>query len=121
MADVKPAAPSPVNFDTTPEEDTLIRDIADRYIALLGDCGTPHAHLMVRMDLTAVHLNDMPLDLDGLLAASDFALVHDIEGVGRHLDRDTGRLARRSDGSVVEGVEAGAIFAPRFALKTEAA
>jgi hypothetical protein len=117
MADAKPAAPSPVNFETTPEEDTLIRDIADRFLQLTGHHDAPHMRLNIRMDITAVHLNHMALDLDALLNASDFAFVHDIDGIGRHIDRDTGRLACRSDGSLIEDAQDGAIFVPRCARK----
>ena len=53
------------------------------------------------MDVTAVHANYMPLALSDLLAADDFDFSHDVFGIRRHIDRDTGRL--------------GNCFVPRYA------
>ena len=44
------------------------------------------------MDVTATHCNGCPLNLDGLLHADDFSFAHDIAGIYRHMDRETGRL-----------------------------
>lgn len=44
------------------------------------------------MDLTAVHANDCPLKLQALLEADEFNFSHDVVGIRRKLDRDTGRL-----------------------------
>lgn len=49
------------------------------------------AHQVV-MDLDAVHSNGCPLDFDKLLAFDDFNFYHDIVGIAKHLDRDTGKL-----------------------------
>lgn len=48
--------------------------------------------LTVALDLTACHVNGNPLDLDGLLHADKINLAHDIYGINRHIDHDTGRL-----------------------------
>lgn len=44
------------------------------------------------MDLTACHANGCPLDLDGLLNADGFNFAHDVLGIARHMDRETGKL-----------------------------
>lgn len=41
------------------------------------------------LDLECVNCD---LDLQGLLEANDFNFLHDIAGISRHLDRDTGEL-----------------------------
>jgi len=48
--------------------------------------------LNLTMDITATHRNGNPLDLERLLTTDDFNFYHDIYGIVRHLDRDTGRL-----------------------------
>lgn len=44
------------------------------------------------MDITAVHANGNQLDLTALLAADDSNFAHDVFGIRRHLNRDTGEL-----------------------------
>jgi hypothetical protein len=46
----------------------------------------------VSMDVTATHLNGNPLRLAELLKASLANFGHDITGIHRHLDRNTGKL-----------------------------
>lgn len=53
------------------------------------------------MDITACHANGTPLRLLDLLGADDFNFAHDVFGIERHLDRETGELDGR--------------FMPRFA------
>lgn len=48
--------------------------------------------LQLMMDLTATHANGCPLDLEGLANAKAFDFWHDIRGIQRHLNRDTGKL-----------------------------
>ena len=45
-----------------------------------------------QMDLVAVHLNAVPLDLKKMLKASPFDLAHDVFGIARHLNRENGHL-----------------------------
>lgn len=47
--------------------------------------------LTTAMDVEFVHINT-PLDLNGLLEADDENFAHDISGIRRHLNRDTGEL-----------------------------
>ena len=48
--------------------------------------------LSLSMDLEAVHGNGCPLDFDRLLAFDDFNFAHDMQGIRRHLNRQTGEL-----------------------------
>lgn len=53
------------------------------------------------MDITACHMEN-PLKLQRLLEADNFNFAHDIGGIQRYIDRDTGKLGNR--------------FLPRFSL-----
>ena len=44
------------------------------------------------MDFTATHANGTPLRLDDLLNFDDFDFLHDMVGIRRHLNRETGQL-----------------------------
>ncbi|RZN30493.1 hypothetical protein [Bradyrhizobium sp. Leo121] len=44
------------------------------------------------MDITAAHANGCPLLLRDLLDADLSNFAHDIYGIRRHIDRDTGKL-----------------------------
>lgn len=46
----------------------------------------------LEMDITAVHLNDLPLDLPRWLAADEFNFTHDILEIQQNIDRTTGQL-----------------------------
>lgn len=48
--------------------------------------------LDLNMDITAAHSNGCRLKLAELLKADDFNFAHDIIGIVRNLDRDTGKL-----------------------------
>lgn len=61
--------------------------------------------LALTMDLTAVHANDVKIDFKRLLEADDFNFAHDIVGIQKHLNRETGKLEN--------------CFLPRFALREE--
>jgi len=50
------------------------------------------SRLDIVMDLTVCHCLACPLNLDGLLKANGGDLIHDVSGIVRHLNRDTGKL-----------------------------
>lgn len=97
----KPQA-STVSFDVTRAEAAIIGRIADRAVKLADKLGAIYARMDAVMDVTAAHANGCPLDLDRLLHADDFNFGHDVFGIRRHIDRQTG--------------EVGGFFLPRFAL-----
>lgn len=81
-----------VSFKVAPHEATLIRKIVRRGLSLAEAAGAPRDKLEMSMDITACHANGNPLDLVKLAAADDFNLAHDVFGIERHLDRNTGKL-----------------------------
>ena len=100
-----------ISFETTEDEAALITDISFRFARLLakhcpekmtGEEGA-RVRLSTRMDLSAVHANGCPLDLERLKEADDVNFLHDVVGIDQHLNRDTGQL--------------GNCFLPRFAKK----
>lgn len=78
-----------VSFDVTTADAKLIQKIVDRAVKmelLAGD------RTDLVMDLEAVHANGTPLRLAELLAADTFNFAHDINGIQKHIDRETGGL-----------------------------
>lgn len=93
-----------ISFTTeTKDEARTILKIAHRAAVMAISADVYYPLLDADMDITAVHVNACPLKLDELLAADDFNFAHDVFGIRRHLDRETGEL--------------GGCFVPRFAHK----
>jgi len=89
-------------------EYALIDQIAGRAVALLarGPGKPPRgAHLHHQMNVSACHASGNPLRLADLLAADDFNFAHDVFGIDRHLDRETGALLEH--------------FSPRFTARAQ--
>ena len=75
---------------------------AARYEAMTPNLGRGYCRINLVMDLCAadgVNGNN-PLDWDRLLSADDFNFMHDVAGICRHMNRETGEL--------------GGCFLPRF-------
>lgn len=82
-----------ISFRTTSGERDLFERIATRAELLAKRQGTRNFdRVACIMDLTACHANGCRLDLDRLISADDFNFSHDIAGIGRHLNRETGQL-----------------------------
>lgn len=98
-----------LSFKTTPEDFAILRQIAARADELAQGLRVHHERTRVDwlMDLTTTHANGCPLDLPKLLAAEGYAFSHDVFGIARHLDRETGEL--------------GECFIPRCALPSPTA
>lgn len=67
----------------------LIRKIVARAVQLYADYGRRRDPLDVLLDLTAVHFDIQKLRLQDLLDADPVNFMHDIAGIGQHLDRET--------------------------------
>jgi hypothetical protein len=80
------------SFQTTREEAEFIHRIAMRAAVLYQDAKIKMETLEIDMDVTAVHANGCRLNLEKLFAFPDFDFMHDITGMNRHLDRNTGKL-----------------------------
>ena len=89
MAKRKTDPHAEVSFERTREEDELMTKIAQR---ALGGCLSGCDLMEVEMDICATHANGCPLKLAELLAAEDFDFSHDMLGIRRHLNRETGKL-----------------------------
>lgn len=81
-----------VKFTANKEEVRTISKIAARATAWAMSIGVDYPHMDACMDLEAVHSNGYPLRLDELLAADEFNFAHDVGGIRRHLNRETGQL-----------------------------
>lgn len=79
-----------ISFQASKEDHETIARIVDRALMVRRDMD----RLSLNMDLTACHANGHPLNLEKLLKAPDFDFAHDVFGIVRHIDRDTGKLTR---------------------------
>jgi len=83
---------SQVNFNTTKTESELIMRIVDRAITDFSEYFSIEEMLDRVMDLAACHCNGTALDLEKLLGADDFNFIHDLGGIRKNMDRNTGKL-----------------------------
>jgi hypothetical protein len=84
-----------IDFKVSDRDQETIGKLVDRAMALKSDgrkIFTAKQRMDLVMDLTATHANGNPLRLDDLLQADEFNFMHDIFGIRRHLNRETGEL-----------------------------
>lgn len=81
-----------LNWKTTTEDSSLIKEIAEMAVGLAAEHGVEYKFMDAIMDITAVHLNDTALDLERMRGARKEDLAHDIFGIRRHINRETGKL-----------------------------
>jgi len=80
-----------IRFDVSDKEFDLIDRVLDRCEA--EDITLPCDRMEHAMDLSACISNGCPLDLERMLEwPNKFDLAHDIWGVNRHIDHNTGQL-----------------------------
>lgn len=77
-----------VSFDVTDDDFSTISRIVRRALTFEPRLDQKELH----MDITATHANGCPLRLQHLLNADDFNFVHDVFGIHRHINRETGKL-----------------------------
>ncbi len=81
------------NWHLNPHDLVAVEQIVNRMWALAIKHDIPTGEkINLHMDLTACHNHGCPLDLQKLLKAPDFDFMHDVLGIGRHLNRETGQL-----------------------------
>lgn len=85
---------TPINWDVSSFEQSLIEKIADRAKPLYEEQGIEDTYMTIVMDLTACHANGTPLKLDELLRADKGTFGHDVFGIRRYIDRSTGKLTQ---------------------------
>jgi hypothetical protein len=98
-----------LKFTTNSADRTVIQSIAERAAAIdVQHNGASRARNVQHhaMNVSACHANGNPLDLTRLLAADDFNFAHDVFGIDRHIDRETGELQN--------------FFSPRFSARVDA-
>lgn len=81
-----------INFKVRRDEMEIIDRIANRALNIAIGLRIPHKKQDFAMDITCVHANGNPLRLRELLEADEFNFTHDVFGIRRHLDRETGEL-----------------------------
>lgn len=82
-----------VSFECGSADRIAAGKIATRYRKLVWRHGAePRSRVEIQMDLIATHANGCPMNFHRLWQADDFNLIHDVGGIERHLDRDTGKL-----------------------------
>lgn len=91
-----------ITFAVSKQEHELAMAVAHRALALCARLkGDPCRLQDMAMDVIATHANGCRLRLAELLAADDANFGHDVFGIRRYLNRDTGKLTH--------------CFVPRFA------
>lgn len=104
--DIKPVPPKAnINFDIGEEDAPYVKIIVERALAIYTRNNVQRSVMDITMDIIATHLNGCPLDLKRMSEADDFNLMHDVNGINRHIDR---RNAQLRD-----------CFLPRFRLPAE--
>jgi hypothetical protein len=93
-----------MNWKITAKDAKLIRGIVTRAEPIYQRNGVPFDRLEAIMDITACHANGTRLRLEDFLGAEDFDFAHDFFGIGRNIDRKTGKLRH--------------CFLPRFAVRS---
>jgi hypothetical protein len=94
-----------LSFRISKDDHELVSDIADRAMGLARQAKLDVRKMDIIMDLTAVHANGCRMDFAALATADQFNMAHDVFGIMRHLNRQTGQL---------EG-----FFVPRFSQRKE--
>ena len=80
---------SDLNWSISSIDRQLISNIVERAMELSG---LKTGKINIIMNLIVVHANGCPLDLEQLLQAKDGDLLHDVSGIGFHLNHNTGQL-----------------------------
>jgi hypothetical protein len=75
----------------TRREGNLISEIVDRAEKLARRFKQPTVRASIVLDLVMAH-RMQPLDLELLLAADDANFAHDVFGIMRHIDRNSGAM-----------------------------
>lgn len=96
---------SRVSFKVSRADQIEIAAIVDRAMqaGYVGPGSKARDRLSLSMDLTACHANGCPLRLSDLRGSSPLDFAHDVLGIVRHINRETGKL--------------GDCFSPRYALR----
>lgn len=81
-----------IRFKATKQELLLIREIALRAHEMAKEIDRDYPIQDAMMDIEACHSNGCTLNLTKLASAPSFDFSHDVFGIYRHIDRETGKL-----------------------------
>jgi hypothetical protein len=81
-----------VSFAVSDTDASLIDEIVTRALTLARKQGVKLDRVSLSMDITACHANGCRLRLNELLCANPFDFSHDVFGIHKHMDRETGQL-----------------------------
>lgn len=81
-----------LSFDIVETDRKLVDAAAKRAVELALAANVPYELMDAEMDLIAAHANGCPLDFARLVAFDDANFGHDVFGIRRHLNRNTGEL-----------------------------
>jgi hypothetical protein len=79
-------------FKATNKEMKIIERIAARALYMAKDLEISCDKKTLLMDIEACHCNGAKLDLKKLMSFDNSNFAHDVFGIHRHLDRNTGKL-----------------------------
>jgi hypothetical protein len=77
-----------INWNTSKQDALTISEIVARARGYWPDVNA----LKLNMDITATHANGCPLKLRELAGAPKLDFAHDVCGIQRHINRETGQL-----------------------------
>ena len=85
---------SPHEVEFNHDDTALVEDIAERWMGVCSQHGREVDPLSVLMDVEAANgVNGNPaLDLGRLMAFDEFNFTHDMAGIERQLNRETGKV-----------------------------
>lgn len=81
-----------IQWSKSKPEVLTIAKIARRAVKMAEKNGVDYSQMTAVMDIEACHCNGCPLKLSELLLADDSNFAHDVFGIRRHIDRETGQL-----------------------------
>lgn len=94
-ARAKSTSPREVSFDRTDEEDLLMDVAVERYArhSASKECKMTEGEMNnLKMTLSACHANGNPLDFRKMMEVEDSTFLHDITGICKNMNVDTGKL-----------------------------
>jgi hypothetical protein len=81
-----------INFGAPQDEIRIVAQIASRAHDMAKCFGVEYTLQDATMDIIATHMNGHPLRLMELANADNINFSHDVFGIRRHLNRQTGKL-----------------------------
>ena len=81
-----------INFKCSPQDQALIGQILKRGMDMARDFNVKLDHVTLAMDIVACHCNGTPLKLLQMLMSDPSDFSHDLLGITRFIDRESGKM-----------------------------